>query len=96
MFSIEIRRRVQERCGGMCERKLPSGQRCGSPIWDFHHCVAKKMGGRHGIMKKLVNQIENCIAVCRGCHDQASSWNEDATDLVPGKEFRQQLRDYRR
>ena len=92
MFSLEVRREIRERSGGLCERKLPDGRRCLAPASDIHHIVPKGMGGRHGAMKRLINDLRNGIDVCRSCHERASMWNEDADDLVPGAEFREKLR----
>ena len=94
-FSAEVQFMVWERSGGLCERKLPTGQRCFAPGADYHHIILKKMGGRHGEMKKLINSEENCMLVCLGCHQQrheAPSWNEDADELVPGRDFRDRLK----
>mgnify|MGYP001582454071 FL=1 len=92
MFSSAARREIRERSAGLCERKLPDGKRCLAPAVEEHHIVAKGMGGRHGIMKRLINDPRNGIDVCRQCHEGASTWNDDADDLVPGKEFRERLR----
>jgi len=62
-----------------------------APVVHQHHIVPKGMGGRHGPMKVLINDERNGMAVCRSCHDSVSFWNEDAADLVPGKEFRRDL-----
>jgi len=95
-FPKVVLERILERSGGLCERKLPDGKRCFAPAVDAHHIVPKKMGGRKGIWILAVNDERNGMVVCRGCHDTVAGWNPDATDLVPGKEFREILRKGRR
>ena len=95
MFSTEVRWNVLERSEGLCERKLPTGQRCLAPGSEFHHIVLKKMGGRHGKYKEMVDSEANCMLVCLGCHRERhdhSSWNDDAADLIPGQDIRDRLR----
>ena len=91
-FSPEVKRRILERSDGLCERTLPSGRRCLAPVVEIHHIVAKKMGGRKGVMREAINDERNGMAVCRCCHDAASLWDSDAAVLVPGADFRAALR----
>lgn len=93
-FSPKVKQAVLTRSGGLCERQLPSGRRCLSLGHDYHHIVRKGMGGRHGEAKKISDSEANCMMVCLSCHGErhdGQGWNEDAADLVPGKEFRAML-----
>lgn len=94
-FSAEVKSKVWLRADGLCERKLPTGQRCFAPGAEFHHIILKKMGGRHGEFKRLVDSMENAMVVCLGCHSERhdhGGWNEDADELVPGCEVRDRLK----
>lgn len=94
-FGKYVVEKVQLRSGGLCERQLPDGRRCLAPGAEHHHIVLKGMGGRKGEMKKLIDSEENCMVICLSCHRQrheGHGWNEDAADLVPGKEFRERLK----
>ena len=93
-FSVKVRERVWDRSGGMCERKLPTGSRCLAPGSEFHHIILKKMGGRKGRYKELVDSEANCMLACLKCHKErhdSGSWNSDAADLVPGRDVRNLL-----
>jgi len=92
-FNKEVREAVLRRSGGLCERKLWTGQRCMASGAEFHHIVRKGLGGRHGIFKKLSDSEANCMLLCIGCHQERHdhSWNEDADELVPGREIRKLL-----
>ena len=95
MFSTEVRHSVWNRADGLCERKSRNGKRCFAPGAEFHHIVLKKMGGRQGRFKKLVDSEENCMMVCLNCHSERHDgvgWNEDADELVPGREVRLELK----
>ena len=83
---------VWERSGGLCERRLANGRQCMAPAVDQHHIIPKGMGGRKGVMKVLFDKPDNLMNICRSCHSCVSMWNEDATGLVPGKEFRTALK----
>ena len=91
MFSLKVKQKILDRSGQLCERKLPNGKRCLARVSDIHHIVAKKMGGRKGVYREAINDERNSMAVCRKCHDMASMWNPDATELVPGGDFRTAL-----
>ena len=93
-FSLAVREKVWDRAGGMCERKMPTGQRCFAPGSEFHHIILKKMGGRQGKFKELSDSEANCMLVCLGCHKErhdGAGWNDDAAELVPGREVRDRL-----
>lgn len=89
----KTKRLVWERSDGLCERRLVNGRQCMALAVDQHHIIPKGMGGRKGVMKMLFDLPDNLMNTCRNCHGCVSMWNEDATDLVPGKEFRTALRD---
>ena len=94
-FSIEVKQHVLDRSGGLCERKLPTGNRCLAPGSELHHIVLKKMGGRQGRFKKMADSEENAMLVCLECHrerHEGACWNDDADELVPGREVRDILR----
>ena len=56
-FSVDVRRTVKERSGGMCER-------CGSsPAVHLHHAVYRSQQG--------TNDVSNAIALCMDCHAAA-------------------------
>ncbi len=94
-FSKEVTQKVWDRADGLCERKLPNGQRCLAPGSEFHHIVLKGMGGRHGRFKKMADSKANCMLVCLGCHrerHEGHGWNDDADSLIPGADIRLALR----
>lgn len=92
MFSRETKRRIMDRCDGLCERWLPEGRRCLAPVVDIHHIVPRAMGGRKGVWHELINDEKNGMGVCRTCHEMAAFWTEDDSRLVPGPDFRAALR----
>ncbi len=92
MFKPDTRQRIIERSGGLCERKLPGGNRCLCQAVDIHHIVPKGMGGRKGVYRELIDDERNGMACCRGCHTDVGCWDNDADSLVPGAEFRAALR----
>ncbi|MFY0655047.1 MAG: HNH endonuclease [Cyclobacteriaceae bacterium] len=52
---------------------------CGAKSVDIHHLIFKKMGG-----SKLLDYIENLIAVCRDCHNKCHDhpkFNEEAKEI---------------
>lgn len=52
---------------------------CGAKSVDIHHLIFKKMGG-----SKLLDYIDNLIAVCRNCHDKCHNhpeFNELAKEI---------------
>ncbi|MBE3145444.1 MAG: HNH endonuclease [Planctomycetes bacterium] len=53
---------IERRSDGLCEN-------CGKPAQDAAHITAKKMGGRQGPMKAIINDPRNLAALCRDCHD---------------------------
>ena len=59
---------------------------------DNHHIVPKGRGGRHGLMKQLIDSRFNRMDVCRSCHQAVPFWDDKATNHVPGEEFREALK----
>jgi 5-methylcytosine-specific restriction endonuclease McrA len=52
---------------------------CGAKSVDIHHLIFKQMGG-----SKLLDYIENLIAVCRSCHNKCHDhpeFNEKAKEI---------------
>jgi 5-methylcytosine-specific restriction endonuclease McrA len=90
-FPVKVRREIFERASGLCERKLPNGKRCLAPATEAHHIIPKRMGGRKKSLP-LFDDKRNGMAACRPCHVAEPFWNEDAADLVPGKEYREWLK----
>jgi 5-methylcytosine-specific restriction endonuclease McrA len=44
---------------------------CGSKAVDIHHIKARGMGG-----SKHLDGVENCMALCRSCHDEYGDKNQ--------------------
>ena len=79
-FSKKTKELVLDRASGLCERILPNGWRCMAPGAEFHHIILKKMGGRHGEMKKTIDSPDNCMLVCLSCHrlrHEGKGWEEE-------------------
>jgi len=58
---------IKERSKGICEY-------CGGP-GDFRglqtaHITHRKLGGRNGIMAKIINDSRNMALLCAQCHDR--------------------------
>lgn len=58
---------VLQRSGGICE--APD---CAGP--DFRglqhaHLLHRKMGGRHGVMERIIDDPRNVTLLCANCHD---------------------------
>lgn len=66
---------IDERSGGLCEN-------CGKPAQDAAHITPKRMGGRQGSMKAIINDPRNLAALCRGCHDLIDLHRKE---LFPGE-----------
>jgi len=93
-FSREVKEAVLRRSSGLCERKLPNGQRCLALGAEFHHIVLRSRHGKR--IKKLADSEENCMLICLTCHrnrHDGVGWNADADSLVPGADFRLALRE---
>ena len=50
---------------GFGDQDLPLCENCGSKSNDIHHLTFKSLGGK--------NNIENLMALCRKCHNEAHS-----------------------
>lgn len=62
MIPAKTLKEINQRSEGLCEN-------CGRPAADIMHIEHRKMGGRHGIWEKIINDPRNLAAGCRGCHD---------------------------
>ena len=62
MISPKTVRAIEERSEGLCEH-------CGKVAQDAAHITPKRMGGRQGAMKAIINDPRNLAALCRDCHD---------------------------
>ena len=63
MIPLSTKRAVRSRSGDLCEF-------CRSPHnLQMAHILHRKMGGRHGRWKKIINDPRNIAHLCRDCHD---------------------------
>jgi hypothetical protein len=64
-FSKPTKRDAFERCEGLCEGILSSGDRCcanlGKKLHHFDHIIPDAIGGD--------NSLQNCQVLCKPCHD---------------------------
>ena len=64
-FSKQTKRDAFERCEGLCEGVLSSGERCaanlGKKLHHFDHIIPDAIGGD--------NSLQNCQVLCKPCHD---------------------------
>lgn len=72
MITPELAREVWERAEGKCEW-VENGTRCNS-TGDWRglqnaHIIHRKMGGRHGKMKAVIDNKDNILLLCAYHHD---------------------------
>lgn len=60
----DIRKRVNERDGGVCQMLIGS-RPCGAKANDIHHIIPLSRGG--------TTTFSNLIAVCKSCHEKRHS-----------------------
>ena len=69
MIPRSVKREVWIRAEGRCEW-VEDGVRCNSTnMLDWCHVIHRKMGGRKGVWKKLINHKDNIRLWCRDHHD---------------------------
>ena len=63
MIPLSTKKTVRRRSCDLCEF-------CGtSHNLQMAHIMHRKMGGRHGIWKKIINDPRNIAHLCLNCHD---------------------------
>ena len=72
----EQRERIVERDHGLCQERGPHCTHIGQAV---HHVIHKGMGGRHGEVKKLIEDDSNLKVICNACH----VWIHDKQVLRP-------------
>ena len=64
-----VKAAIRERAGNCCEA---CGVYLGPNNGQIQHRLARKSGGRHGVMRQIVNAITNGVLLCgtslTGCH----------------------------
>jgi hypothetical protein len=68
---------LKNRSGGVCE--WPG---CTRPATDKHHRLNRKQGGRHGVMRTLLNGVAWLLHACRPHHRRVTSPTGEVRDQV--------------
>ncbi len=66
MITLKTRKEIIIRSGNLCEFCRSPGGFFGL---QFAHITHRKIGGRHGEMKKIINDKRNIAHLCQFCHD---------------------------
>lgn len=90
MISLETSRIVWERAEGRCEYLDANGSRCSRPL-DFRglqrsHKIHRKMGGRKGEMKVIIDHPDNLQLFCAYHHDLFDGRIKAPLDREPSEE----------
>ena len=81
-FPFQIRLSIFYRNGGRCELQGPG---CTNHIQDFHHIVPKEKANQSKYGSDKIHSEENCIGVCRHCHDQSVHLLNERRDALKDK-----------